>query len=318
MRTRWIIVFGLWAGLSLLVTNAAFAGDLAGMSLGDFVWVDTNEDGLQDEVGTGVNGVRVDLYAHYEDSTLVFIGSTTTATKSDSTPDRPWTGDGYYEFNGLELGEYRLVFHLPGGYKWTKQGPNEPGVCDPTCPIDIRRDVNDSDVAPSTGIIDWFWMGTTDGNYPKAGNLVDLDDWTRDAGLIETTFEDPGCGTPGYWKNHPDAWPVQVITIGGIDYSKAQAIGLMKKFDKKDMRYLMFMHLVSAKLNVIIGNSNVIIAPYIALGDEWMRTYAPNGLPEKSSAVSADSYAWQDGDGEDIKDMLDDYNNGLLDAPARD
>ncbi len=289
------------------------------MSLGDFVWVDTNENGLQDEVGTGVNGVQVDLYAHYEDSTTIFVGTTTTATKSDSTPDRPWTGDGYYEFTGLRIGEYRLVFHLPAGYSWTQRGPNDPGVFDYADPNakDGRRDESDSDVDPNTGIVDWFWIGTSDGNYPVAKTFIDLDDWTRDAGLIEPTFENPGCGTPGYWKNHARDWPVQIIVIGGIEYSKTQAIGLMKKIDKRDMRYLMFMHLVSAKLNVLIGNSNLIIGDCITAGDVWMATYAPKGLPEKSSIVPADSDAWQV-DGEDIKDMLDDYNNGLLDAPARD
>jgi len=31
-----------------------------------------------------------------------------------------------------------------------------------------------------------------------------------------------GCDphTPGYWRNHPEMWPVEYITIGGITYSK--------------------------------------------------------------------------------------------------
>jgi len=34
----------------------------------------------------------------------------------------------------------------------------------------------------------------------------------------------PGTGTPGYWINYPDAWPVEQIEIGGISYTKEQAI----------------------------------------------------------------------------------------------
>jgi hypothetical protein len=34
----------------------------------------------------------------------------------------------------------------------------------------------------------------------------------------------PGTGTPGYWINHPAAWPVELIEIGGFIYSKEQAI----------------------------------------------------------------------------------------------
>lgn len=36
----------------------------------------------------------------------------------------------------------------------------------------------------------------------------------------------PGKGvrTPGYWMNHPEAWPFNSITIGGVTYTTAQAI----------------------------------------------------------------------------------------------
>ncbi|MFT3894745.1 MAG: hypothetical protein QM730_24205 [Anaerolineales bacterium] len=37
----------------------------------------------------------------------------------------------------------------------------------------------------------------------------------------------PGTGTPGYWKNHPEAWPVSSITIGEQTFTKDQAIALM-------------------------------------------------------------------------------------------
>ncbi|GAF95082.1 unnamed protein product, partial [marine sediment metagenome] len=34
--------------------------------------------------------------------------------------------------------------------------------------------------------------------------------------------------TMGYWKNHPDAWPMGSITIGGVSYDKAVAIDIFK------------------------------------------------------------------------------------------
>ncbi len=135
---------------------------------------------------------------------------------------------------------------------------------------------------------------------------------SRDAGLVESTFTNPGCGTPGYWKNHAKAWPVDSITIGGTTYTKAAAIKIMKKATEKDMSTVMFMHLVAAKLNVMIGNSDAVIGEYIVAGDAWM---AVNASP-MPGYVRASSSAW--GMGEPIKDMLDAYNNGRLDAPARD
>ena len=122
----------------------------------------------------------------------------------------------------------------------------------------------------------------------------------------------PGVGTPGYWKTHPDAWPISEIYIGGIWYSMDAAIKIMKKPTKKDMATVMFMHLVAAKLNVRIGNSGEEVRPYINLANVWMY-YNPLG---DGKNVTADSDEWQEG--EPIKDMLDAYNNGLLDAPARD
>lgn len=121
------------------------------------------------------------------------------------------------------------------------------------------------------------------------------------------------CEEPsGAGKNHASAWPVDSITIGGATYSKAAAIKIMKKPTKKDMSAVMFMHLVSAKLNVLIGNSDLIIGESIVAGNAWM---AVNASPMPGH-VRASSSAWTQG--EPIKNMLDAYNNGRLDAPARD
>ncbi len=55
----------------------------------------------------------------------------------------------------------------------------------------------------------------------------------------------------GYWKNHPDAWPVDEITIGGVTYTKEEAIAIMKaKKVDGDKTYDMFNHLCFAMLNV--------------------------------------------------------------------
>lgn len=120
-----------------------------------------------------------------------------------------------------------------------------------------------------------------------------------------------GTGTPGYWMNHPEAWPVDSITIGGVVYSKDKAILLMKSPVKLDKTYTMFPALVSAKLNVLSCNESSCIAATIQAADDWMRVYGPVG-----SGVLASSSAWQIG--EPLYLLLDEYNNGLLCAPSRD
>jgi hypothetical protein len=119
----------------------------------------------------------------------------------------------------------------------------------------------------------------------------------------------PGTGTLGYWKNHPQAWPVDAITIGGVIYTKAQAIEIMGTPGRGDKTYDMFKQLVAAKLNVMIGNNSSCIEGVIAAADVWMATF-PLG-----SNVGGGSAAWATGG--PLHEQLDDYNNGRLCAPHR-
>lgn len=119
-----------------------------------------------------------------------------------------------------------------------------------------------------------------------------------------------GTGTPGYWKNHPEAWPVESITIGGVEYTKTDAIQIMWSDKSRDKTYGMFSHLVAAKLNLLIGTDPSCIAESISLADTWMASH-PAG-----SGVLANSATWKEAEG--WFTMLDNYNNGLLCAPPRD
>lgn len=126
----------------------------------------------------------------------------------------------------------------------------------------------------------------------------------------------PGTGTPGYWKNHPEAWPVEVITIGGVTYTKEQAIANMGEPEKGDKTYTMFRALVAAKLNVWAGNDDSCIADTIDAADDWMETYGSLVTDEKVKAGGKNS-PWRDG--EPRYEELDDYNNGDLPcAKSRD
>ena len=141
----------------------------------------------------------------------------------------------------------------------------------------------------------------------RLGNISDM---ISQAIIIETPVPcGPGTGTPGYWMNHPDAWPVNSVTVGNTTFTKAEAIALMKAPTKKDMRYVLFAALVSAKLNIFIGNEGSCVEDVITLADAW---WVVNG----GSPVAASSAAWKTA--EPYSTTLDDYNNGLLCAPHRD
>jgi len=80
-------------------------------SLGNFVWRDINNNGIQDTGETGVGGVSVSLFT----SGGALVAATTTAS------------DGSYLFSGLIPGDYYVIFTLPDGYVFSpqNQGSND-------------------------------------------------------------------------------------------------------------------------------------------------------------------------------------------------
>jgi hypothetical protein len=119
-----------------------------------------------------------------------------------------------------------------------------------------------------------------------------------------------GAGTPGYWKNHPEAWPVDGITLGGVSYTVDQAIAVMNARGGGDKSYDLFDQLVATTLNVLAGAEASCIVDTQQAADLWLVAY-PVG-----SGVKANSAAWADG--EPLTSTMDAYNNGDLCAPSRD
>ncbi len=91
-------------------------------SIGDRVWYDSNQNGIQDGGEAGVPGVAVSLYTCQD----VFVASQNT------------NAIGEYLFDGLLPGDYYVVFTLPAGYLFS---PRDQG----------DDDAQDSDADPTTG-----------------------------------------------------------------------------------------------------------------------------------------------------------------------
>jgi hypothetical protein len=190
---------------------------------------------------------------------------------------------GFYFFPDTD-GTFEVVVQIPPG---TEASPSNAGS---------------DDTADSDGVADD--KGNSIATFTFDGtNAADTD-----FGFHQTAPA-PGTGTPGYWKNHPDAWPAAGITVGGVYYPKATAISWLEQ-GGKDKTSTMFSSLASAMLNVMVGNNSSCVATTIAAADAWMMTY-PLG-----SKVAASSYAWKIG--EPMHRLMDNYNNGMLCAPHRD
>ena len=154
-------------------------------------------------------------------------------------------------------------------------------------------------------------VGIPDENVAACAGVPDVEDTDGHTVFVNCETQSPGTGTPGYWKTHPEAWPVSSIMIGAVTYSRDDAIAFMLTAEKGDKTFTLFRALVSAKLNVLIGNNSSCIASTIQSADEWMALYGPVG-----SGIRGNSYAWSLG--EPLYLMLDRYNNGGLCAPHRE
>ncbi|MCG8648475.1 MAG: hypothetical protein MI861_01500, partial [Pirellulales bacterium] len=110
--------------------------------LGNFVWVDTNFNGIQDDGDTGVNGVTVNLYVDADgDGVAEPGGDDGAAVDSRVTADLNGV-PGFYLFDNLDPGDYFVVFEpttLPSGFEFTIQNAG-------------GDDAVDSDADPVTGV----------------------------------------------------------------------------------------------------------------------------------------------------------------------
>jgi hypothetical protein len=242
--------------------------------LGDYVWYDLNRNGIQDEGPEwGVEGVTVKLYAAADRKTVL------DTTETDAT--------GLYSFSSLvnpalQAGTWVVRFVLPAGYAFTTANQGS--------------DDQDSDA------------GTRGFSGAATLTAVDSSDDTLDAGIY---LVDACTRTLGYWKTHPEAWPVESITVGGVTYTKDAAIAWMKTPPKGDESISMFHQLVAAKLNVFVGNNSSCIAEVIEAADAWL-IQNPIGSNGKCGGGG-----WTGGGGA-LHQQLDDYNNGKLCAPHCD
>jgi len=109
----------------------------SGFSIGDFVWVDSNANGLQDEDEVGMEDVQVGL------------GEVDTSNMWSTFTD----AQGFYEFVDLDAGLYQLDFSAPEGYDLTlqDQGSDDAQDSDPdsatglTAPFSLAADTEDWD-----------------------------------------------------------------------------------------------------------------------------------------------------------------------------
>lgn len=234
---------------------------------------------------------------------LPFWATAGTLTEGDKGPGAPLENNLADIFRRTDCLSYRLVDPLGNVYVNSDPSGNQEWErfvisADPTVDADVYVA---GDELPE-GAWQLEIAGLDLNNFLALRTLVDV--CTGDCDLVRA-----GAGTPGYWKNHPEAWPFDEIVVAGVTYTVDEAIAAMNT-KGGDKTIVVFNHYVAAFLNVAIGAEDACILDTVAATEAWL---VDNPL---GSGVKGNASAWDDG--EPLKDRLDAYNNGHLCAPSRD
>ncbi len=158
--------------VALLQEYARDAGVvLVGGSIGQFVWRDSNGDGLQDPDEPGVPGIPVQLYTDK--------GALVATTTTDD--------DGHYLFSSVPPGDYYVLVAVP---------PDDPNFAFTVQHAGNDPDI-DSDVDPSTGQTDTFTLALGDNQLRVA-----------DAGLVYSNTCGAGLSNGGFETGDFMCWSI--------------------------------------------------------------------------------------------------------------
>jgi hypothetical protein len=110
----------------------------------------------------------------------------------------------------------------------------------------------------------------------------------------------------GFWKTHPDAWPVTSLTLGSQTYTQAELLALFDTPPRGDASLILVDQLIAAKLNIANGSDPTPISTTIADADSLLSGFAGK-LPYHVRPSSPTGQAM-------VNDatVLDSYNNGEL------
>ncbi|MCB9296620.1 MAG: DUF11 domain-containing protein [Lewinellaceae bacterium] len=198
------------------------AGFYEPASLGDFVWSDTDADGIQDAGEPGIGGVTVNLL----DGGGAFLQTTTTAL------------DGSYSFTNLAPGDYIVEFIGPAGFAPSPQdqggddtidsdanpGTGQTGII--TLSSGENDPTNDAGYYESAFIGDFVWQDTDGDGIQDAGEpgipgvTVNLyadnnQDGVPDGAPIATDVT--GANGEYGFPVDPGSYVVEFVTPGGFD-----------------------------------------------------------------------------------------------------
>ncbi|HEV8230928.1 MAG TPA: delta-60 repeat domain-containing protein [Thermoanaerobaculia bacterium] len=115
-----------------------------------------------------------------------------------------------------------------------------------------------------------------DGKIVVAGSaqVVGFNPWFALARYLGSTAGATCPRSTGFWKSHPDAWPVSSLILGVQTYTDTELRALLSSPVKGDASLLLAAELIAAKLNVASGVSFSDLASAIGEADALLGTFA--------------------------------------------
>lgn len=200
-------------------------------SVGDFVWLDTNANGLQDTGEVGSAGVLVELLSGSAGTTVL------TSTNTDA--------NGKYAFRNLNAGSYRIRVTPPANYGFTSRDANA-----------NASDTIDSDIETTSGVSTAFSVLTGEQKLTIDAGLISnyADLCVKEAAYSVGTSLCGLISSPGYWKNwknHYTQAQFQAIIANTPHYKTKTVAQVETILNNNANQYNR--HLMSAELNVALN-----------------------------------------------------------------
>jgi hypothetical protein len=112
--------------------------------------------------------------------------------------------------------------------------------------------------------------------------------------------------TQGYWKNHPDAWPVNSLMLGSQTYTKMELLNILNTQSGGDASLILADQLIAARLSIANGSDPTPVSGTLTDADSLLSMFSGK-LPYHVKPSSATGQMM-------VSDAntLANYNNGLL------
>jgi hypothetical protein len=124
--------------------------------------------------------------------------------------------------------------------------------------------------------------------------------WVR----LARGFCDPGpCTlTQGYWKNHPESWPIRTMMLGSVEYNAEQLLTILQTSADSKALVALAHQLIAAKLNLALGVNDIATDTAIIEADALIEAAVMSAPGDDFVAVAQTSM---------VAEELDAFNAGV-------